>query len=67
LHINNTTNTVARLHILKSLIDTVQRLPMGDEFVNLKLACHVSLNEVTHLCPALDVAEGTAFPLTASH
>jgi hypothetical protein len=44
-HINNTPNTIPRLHIAKSLIDLIQRLPMCDELVDLELAVHVVGNE----------------------
>ncbi len=40
-HVNDTSNTVTRFHILESLIDIFKVLVVGDEFVDPKCAVEV--------------------------
>lgn len=40
-HIDHTPNAAPVLHIRESLIDTLQRLSMRDELVDLELAGHI--------------------------
>ena len=50
------------MHILESLVDAAQILPVRDELVDLQLLVQVVLNKTTHLRAALDTAERAAFP-----
>jgi len=64
-HVDNTTNAVSSLHIGEGLVHLVERLTVGDEFVNLEVAVQVVINETRQLGAALDTTERTAFPYTA--
>lgn len=66
-HGDNTAYTVTSLHILEGLVDLVQRLTVGDEFVNLEVTVKVVLDETGQLAAALDTAKGTALPHAASY
>jgi hypothetical protein len=44
------------------LVDIVERLPVGDEFVYLKIALHVVGNKAGELSAAFDTTESAAFP-----
>lgn len=61
-HVNNATNAVTSLHVGEGLVDSVEWLPVGDEFVDLELAGHVVVDEVWELGATLDTAEGAALP-----
>lgn len=66
-HVDNATDAIASLHVTECLVDLVQWLSVGDEFVDLQLAGHVVVNEVRELSAALDTTEGTTLPYTASN
>lgn len=64
-HRNDTSDTVALLHIRKGLVDAVQRLSVRDELVDLEFPGHIIVDEVGQLGPALDAAERATFPYAA--
>lgn len=51
---------------MEGLVDTAERLAVGNELINLKLAGHVVVNKVGKLGAALDTTERAALPDTAS-
>ena len=63
-HIDNASDTISGLHVLKSLRDVLQRLAMRNELVDLEFALHVIVYQCRQLGPALDTAESTSFPYT---
>jgi len=64
-HIDHAPDAASILHIRKRLVDTLQRLPMRDELVDLELAGHVIVDQVGQLRAAFDAAERAAFPHAA--
>jgi hypothetical protein len=64
LHVDNATNTVTLLHLVKGFVDTVQRLAVSDELVHLELAVQVVIDQTRQLCATLDTTEGTSLPDT---
>lgn len=62
LHGDHTAHAVTSLHVLEGLVDLVQGLTVGDEFVNLELAVKVVLDEAGELAAALDAAKRAALP-----
>lgn len=58
---------VTLVHGIKSLVDIVEAKVVGDELVNLDLACEVVLNKAGQLRAALDTAKSRSTPDTASH
>jgi hypothetical protein len=61
-HIDDATDTVSSLHLLKSRVDIRQWLAVSDEFVNLESTLGVIVNQGWELAAALDSAKGTSFP-----
>ena len=53
------------MHVVEGLVDAAERLAVGDELIDLKLAGHVVVNKVRKLSTALDAAESAALPHTA--
>ena len=66
-HVDDATDAVAGLHVGESIVDLVERLPVGDELVYLELASHVVVDKVRKLSAALDATEGASLPHTASN
>lgn len=64
--VNNTSDAIARLHLLKCIVDARQRLPVRDELVHLELAVEVVVDQAGQLRAALDAAKGAALPYSAS-
>ena len=64
-HINDATNAIALLHVIKSSSNVIQRLAVGDELIDLQLAVQIIINQVGKLGAAFDTAECTALPDTA--
>jgi len=64
-HIDHAPDAAPILHIREGLVDTLQRLPMRDELVDLELAGHVVVDQVGQLRAAFDAAERAAFPYAA--
>lgn len=64
-HVHNSADAVSRLHDLEGLVDTRQRLAVGDKLVHPELAVEVVLDKAGQLRAALDAAKGAAFPDTA--
>ena len=64
-HVHHAADAVALFHHLEGAVDLVQRLPVGDEFVDLQFAGHVVVHEVGELAASLDPTEGASFPYTA--
>lgn len=65
--VNNTPDAIARLHLLKRIVDTCQRLTVRDELVHLELAVEIILNQAGQLCAALDAAKGATLPYSAGN
>ncbi len=65
VHIYDTPYAIASLHIRKSGVDLIQRLPVRDEFVHLEFPSHIIVHEVWELATAFDAAECATFPDTA--
>jgi hypothetical protein len=59
-HVNNTANAVTLLHIVESLVDVCEWLPMGNKLINLQLARHVIINQVRKLTTTFNSAKGTS-------
>jgi hypothetical protein len=47
--VNNTTDTIPSLHLLKSVVDVGEFLAVRDEFVDLELAVQVVVDQVGQL------------------
>jgi hypothetical protein len=54
------------LHDIKSLVNILQSLAVGNELINLELALQVVINQVWKLRAAFDSTKGTTTPDTAS-
>jgi hypothetical protein len=52
---------------MEGFVNLVQRLSVGDEFVNLQTALLPILNKAWQLSSSLHTTKGTALPLTPSH
>lgn len=65
LHGDDAAHTVAGLHVLESLVDLVQRLAVGDEFVDLEITVEVVLDKSWKLSAALHTTKGTSLPYTS--
>ena len=65
-HINNSTDAVALLHGIESVVDLTQVLSVGDELVDLEVALHVVGDKVVHLRATLDATKGATLPHTTS-
>jgi len=63
-HVHHAPNAITGLHVPESLVDSVQRLAVGDELVNLELAIQVVLDETGKLGSALNTTESAALPHT---
>jgi hypothetical protein len=50
------------MHIVERIVDLVERLAMGDKFVNLELAILIVLDKTWQLCSSLDTAKSAATP-----
>jgi hypothetical protein len=48
-NINNATNTITSLHLLKGSVDIVEDLAMCDEFVNLEVTVQVVIDQTGEL------------------
>jgi len=59
-HVNNTANAITLLHIIESLVDICEWLPVSDKLINFQLARHVIINQVGKLTTTLNSAKGTS-------
>lgn len=66
LHGDDAAHTVAGLHVLEGLVDLVQRLAVGNEFVNLEITVEVILDKTWKLRAALHTTKCTSLPYTSS-
>jgi hypothetical protein len=67
LHVDDSTDAVALLHCVESVVDLAESLAVGDEFVNLEVTLLVVGNEVVQLRTALDTTESASSPHSASN
>lgn len=66
-HVDDAADAVTSLHVSEGGVDLVERLSVGDEFIDLQLAGHVVVNEVGKLGAALDTTESASLPDTTSN
>jgi len=59
-HVNNTADAITLLHIVESLVDVCEWLPVSDKLINLQLARHVIIDQVRKLAATLNSAKGTS-------
>ena len=62
--VHDAADTVTLLHLLEGIVDSVKRLAVGNELINLKLAVQVVINQAGQLGTTLDTTEGTTLPYT---
>lgn len=66
-HVHNASDAVSGVHVVERVVDLVERLAVGDEFVDLQLAVHVIRDKAWQLSAALHTTERATSPDTASH
>jgi len=66
-HVDDAANAVASLHVAKGLVDLIERLSVGDEFVDLEVSLYVVGHKARELSAALDTAESASFPHTTGN
>jgi hypothetical protein len=65
-HVNNTANAITLLHIVESLVNVCEWLPVSDKFINLQLALQVIIDQVRELAATLNSAKGTSLEISIS-